>query len=70
MNRNTWIIIIVAVVVIIGLIWIFNRGAAEIDRTRPTVICLSSVERDHQTYCTSTIYGYPMTSSSSATEPQ
>ena len=26
MNRNTWIIIIVAVIVIIGLIWIFNRG--------------------------------------------
>lgn len=28
MNRNTWIIIIVAVIVIIGLIWIFNRGPA------------------------------------------
>lgn len=26
MNRNTWIIIVVAVIVIIGLIWIFNRG--------------------------------------------
>jgi len=26
MNRNTWIIIIVAVIVIIGLIWIFNKG--------------------------------------------
>ena len=26
MNRNTWIIIIVAVIVIVGLIWIFNRG--------------------------------------------
>lgn len=26
MNRNTWIIIVVAVIVIIGLIWIFNKG--------------------------------------------
>lgn len=33
MNRNTWIIIIVAVIVIIGLIWIFNRGAS----THPAV---------------------------------
>jgi len=30
MNRNTWIIIIVAVIVIIGLIWIFNRGASTV----------------------------------------
>ncbi len=29
MNRNTWIIIIVAVVVIIGLIFIFNRGTPD-----------------------------------------
>lgn len=29
MNRSTWVIIIVACIVIIGLIWIFNRGVPD-----------------------------------------
>lgn len=35
MNRNTWIIIIVAVITIIGLIWIFNRGVPDINVPDP-----------------------------------
>jgi len=59
MNRNTWIIIAAGLVVILGLIWIFNTGIA-----RPMVsLCVSSMEQNGQTYCTKTIRGYPMTSS-------
>jgi len=42
MNRNTWIIIIVAVIVIIGLIWIFNRDTPTPETTAPAVSEASS----------------------------
>lgn len=42
MNRNTWIIIVVAVIVMVGLIWIFNRGTPTKDRPtspdNPTIL--------------------------------
>eukprot|EP01035_Chromulina_nebulosa_P007879 gene7879-10661_t len=46
MNRNTWIIIVVAVIVIIGLIWIFNRGPATTTPVAPASSSSSSKPLD------------------------
>ncbi len=57
MNRNTWIIII-CVIVIIGLIWIFNRGVPA-DRETPQLAspydtCLASYPKAYD-YCASKV---------------
>lgn len=58
MNRNTWIIIIVAMIVIIGLIWIFNRGdrVASPESMSPYDKCLTSYPHAFD-YCASKAEG-------------
>jgi len=61
-NRNTWIIIIVAVIVILGLIWIFNRGPKDyvgtpnVDLLEAYTKCLKQTDND-KAFCLEYVKG-------------